>query len=141
MGLKDFTLSGRELRLAAIFEGITGAAAMDCFVNDRTAVYVVNSSDMGAALGRRRKNIDNVKEAIGMDAVVIEYSENIKEFVRNAFWPKAVECITINVDDGERVAVVECSEKPGGGETPSSVCLERVKGLVRRHGLDDVVLA
>lgn len=141
--MKDETASPRELRLTALFERVTGVETLDCVVLDDRAVYVVREGDVGAAIGRNRSNIDGVKAATGVDVVVVEYSDEVGEFVRNALWPAGVEDVTIARDDGGRVAVVEVPESErekamgvGGWN------LRKARVLAERHyGLDDVVIA
>lgn len=141
--MKTETATAEQLRLTALFELITGAVARDCLVRDGSAVFVVREGDVGAAIGRGRRNINRVKEAIGMDALVVEYSDDAEEFVGNAFWPAGVESVEVTERGGERVAVVEVMDSErekargvGGWN------LGKVRVLARRHhGLDDVVLA
>jgi len=137
-------LSTESIRYIALFEGLTGATAKDCIVDEENSriIFVVKNGDMGLAIGRNGENINRVKRSIGKQVEVIEYSEDLEEFLKNIIRPVLVRNISVSYKDNKRIAYVEVLSKDKGlaiGRNGKNV--EKAKILVQRHhGIDDVII-
>lgn len=137
-------LSTESIRYIALFEGLTGATAKDCIVDEENSriIFVVKNGDMGLAIGRNGENINRVKRSIGKQVEVIEYSEDLEEFLKNIIRPVLVRNISVSYRDGKRIAYVEVLSKDKGlaiGRDGKNV--EKAKMLAQRHhGIDDVII-
>lgn len=137
-------LSTESIRYIALFEGLTGATAKDCIVDEENSriIFVVKNGDMGLAIGRNGENINRVKRSTGKQVEVIEYSEELEEFLKNIIRPVLVRNISVSYRDGKRIAYVEVLSKDKGlaiGRDGKNV--EKAKMLAQRHhGIDDVII-
>ena len=136
-------LTQEEMRYISLFERMTEAVVRDCVERDETVVFVVESGEMGKAIGKGGANIDRVRRSVGKEVEVVEYSEDEADFVANAFQPAAIESVEVNdEDDGGKVAYVEVNESDKGlaiGKDGENI--ETAKQLARRHyEFDDIVL-
>jgi NusA family KH domain protein, archaeal len=136
-------LTEEEMRYMSLFERMTEAVLRDCVERDETVVFVVESGEMGKAIGKGGANIDRVRRSVGKNVEVVEYSEDEADFVANAFQPAAIESVEIDdEDEGGKVAYVEVNESDKGlaiGKEGENI--ETAKKLARRHyEFDDIVL-
>ncbi|MBU4201574.1 MAG: NusA-like transcription termination signal-binding factor [Candidatus Altiarchaeota archaeon] len=90
-----------------IFENLTGAGIKDCVHSENIMGFLVNQGDMGLAIGKSGSNIEKVRKATGREILVMEFSDDATEFVRNLFQPIKVRRIKIHSADNEKVAIVE----------------------------------
>lgn len=117
-------LTYEELGLMSIFQNVSGAMARDCVIDDKDdrVIFVVNSGEMGLAIGKSGQSIKNVQRAIGKSVELVEYSDDVKVFISNALGPKFVEDIRL-------------SEKLNGAKIATVVVDPRKKGaIVGRNG-------
>jgi len=78
-------------------ERLTRARVKDCFKDEDTIYFVVAEGEMGKALGKGGVNIKRVQNELGRRIKVIEYADNLVDFVRNIILPlKVAEIIDQN---------------------------------------------
>ena len=129
--------TSREMRFIALFESITGAIAKDCVVDEdlNRIIFVVKKGDVGAAIGRKGKNIRLLEKMTGKKHEIIEHSESPAEFIKNALRPAHVNEIRITErPDGKTIAVVAVNPKDKGvaiGKNGRNA--ERIRFLARRY--------
>ena len=70
------------IKIMALFESVTGARLKDCVVDDR-AYFIVQPNQSGIAIGRNGANIKKVESLIKKKSIVIEYSEDKLQFIKN----------------------------------------------------------
>jgi len=100
-------LGSEEIKYMTLFENLTGAIIKDCVHSEDIMGFLVNQGDMGLAIGKSGSNIEKVKRATGKDILVMEFSDDATEFVRNLFQPIKVRQVRIHNADNEKVAIVE----------------------------------
>ena len=100
-------LGSEEIKYMTIFENLTGASIKDCVHSENIMGFLVNQGDMGLAIGKSGSNIEKVKRATGRDILVMEFSDDAAEFVKNLFQPIKVRRVRIHSADNEKVAIVE----------------------------------
>lgn len=125
-----------EMRYIALFEGLTGAIAHDCIIdeNGKRITLVVKKGDIGLAIGKGGKNIQKVKRMIGKSIEVVEHSTDPIEFVKNAFMPARVKEVNIVERDGKKIALINVEEQDKGiAVGRGGKKIQSVKKLVLRH--------
>ena len=93
------------------FEKLTGAEVMDCISDDERIVFVVKEGNMGAAIGRGGENVKTAMEKFNKKIDIIEYSKDLKKFVRNIFEPLKLEDVWIKKQNGKLVVYVRVDPK------------------------------
>ncbi len=142
--MMEVKLTTDGIRYIALFERLTGAIARDCIVdeeNDRI-IFVIKKGDMGLAIGKSGSNINRVKKSIGKHIEIVEYSDDLTEFVVNSLQPVTVKKVQIVSKDDKKTAYVEVMSKDKGlaiGKNGRNI--QKAKVLVQRHyGLEDVII-
>jgi transcription termination/antitermination protein NusA len=96
------------LGLGAIMERITRARVKDCFKEEDTIYFVVGSGELGKAVGKGGSNIKKAQEELGKKIKVIEFRNNVADFVKNIIYPLKVEQI---IEEEGIVKIKERSKK------------------------------
>jgi len=100
-------LGSEEIKYMTIFENLTGAGIKDCVHSENMIGFLVSQGDMGLAIGKGGSNIEKVKQATGRDILVMEFSDDLAEFIKNLFQPIKVRQVRIHKSENEKVAIVE----------------------------------
>ncbi|MBU0666632.1 MAG: NusA-like transcription termination signal-binding factor [Nanoarchaeota archaeon] len=79
------------IRQIALFENITRAHVKDCFVLRDRLTFIVQSGEMGKALGKNKANIFKIEKLLKRRIKIFEYNPNILQFVRNLFLPLRIQ--------------------------------------------------
>jgi N utilization substance protein A len=142
--MTEVKLTTEGIRYIALFESLTGAIARDCYVDDENdrVIFVVKKGDMGLAIGKNGNNINRVKKSIGKHIEIVEYSDEVDEFVANALQPVFVKKVQVVVKENRKLAYVEVMSKDRGiaiGKNGRNI--QKAKVLTQRHyGLEDVII-
>ena len=102
-------LSMGQIRLMSLFQSETRVTARDCVEDDKLdrIIFVVNTGEMGKAIGRRGANIQGLQRRVRRSVEIAEYNEDPAAFLRGILNPKFVSEVKLNTrDDGSRQAVV-----------------------------------
>jgi transcription termination/antitermination protein NusA len=112
-------LTSEELGLMSLFQNVSGATARDCILDSKheRVIFVVNPGQMGLAIGKAGANIKNVQQMLGKPVELVEWSEDPKQFIKNA----------LNADF---VSEVRINEKSDGSKTATAVVDYRKKGAI-----------
>ena len=84
-------LDPETLGLFSLMEKITGARVKDCFKDEDTIYFVVNPGELGKAVGKGGANIRRVQQELGKRIKVIEFRDELAEFIKNVIYPLTVE--------------------------------------------------
>ncbi|MGZ4846173.1 MAG: NusA-like transcription termination signal-binding factor [Halobacteriota archaeon] len=142
--MTEVKLTTEGIRYIALFESLTGAIARDSYVDDENdrVIFVVKKGDMGLAIGKNGNNINRVKKSIGKHIEIVEYSDEVDEFVANALQPVFVKKVQVVVKENRKLAYVEVMSKDRGiaiGKNGRNI--QKAKVLAQRHyGVEDVII-
>ena len=142
--MSEIRLTTEGIRYIALFESLTGGVARDCIIdedNDRI-IFVINKGDMGAAIGRKGSNINRVKKSIGKQIEIVEFSDEVNEFLENLFQPASIKNVTVVNKNDKRLAYVEVANKDKGlaiGRDGRNILKAKMLAL-RHHGVDDIII-
>lgn len=75
------------MKFISLFEKITGTDAKDCIKQEGKLVFIVNAGMAGKAVGKMGANIKKLENIIKKKIKIIEYSDDLVEFVMNAIHP------------------------------------------------------
>ncbi|HEX7515231.1 MAG TPA: NusA-like transcription termination signal-binding factor [archaeon] len=142
--MTEVKLTTEGIRYIALFESLTRAVARDCYIDDENdrVIFVVKNGDMGLAIGKNGNNINRVKRSIGKHIEIVEFSDDVDEFVANALQPVSVKKVQVVTKESKKLAYVEVPSKDRGiaiGKNGRNI--NRAKVLAQRHyGLEDVII-
>ena len=114
---KGIKFTNREMRYIALFESITGATVRDCVVDEEfdRLIFVIKEGDVGIAIGRRGKNIYTLEKMTGKKHEVIEFTDSLAQFIKNALKPARLKEIRLTEKpDGGTIAVVQVEPRDKG---------------------------
>lgn len=144
MKMSEIKLTTEGIRYIALFESLTGGVARDCVIDDENdrIIFVIKKGDMGAAIGRKGSNINRVKKSVGKQIEIVEYSDDLGEFLENLFQPATIKNVAIVTKNDKRLAYVEVANKDKGlaiGRDGRNIL--KAKMLAQRHhGVDDIII-
>lgn len=104
-------LNTDDIMKISFFEKMTGAHVMDSISDDEKIVFVVKEGDIGAAIGKGGENVRNATEKFGKKIDLIEYSDDLKQFVRNIFAPAKLEDVWIKKFGDDLVVYIRIHPK------------------------------
>jgi N utilization substance protein A len=126
------------MRLISQFESLTGAGSRDCVMDERNArlIFVINPGDMGLAIGKKGASIKKASEVMGKKIEVVEYNNNLEQFIRNCFLPAQVTSLLFEGESGsgEQTVQVEVRDEDRGiaiGKDGKNIF--KAKKLAQRH--------
>jgi N utilization substance protein A len=139
----DVRISDAARRHIALFEDVTGAAAVDCVVDERhdQILFVVATGEMGQAIGPGGKRVDRLEDRLGSAVELVEDAPTAEQFVANALAPAAVYNVTLSEnDDLVAYAEVDAADR-GAAIGADGRNIEAAKLLAERHfDVDDIQL-
>ncbi len=86
------------IKKITLFEDQTGAKVKDAFYYRDRLTYIVQEGEMGKALGRNKKNVKKIQDMINEKVKIVEYDNDIIQFIVNFLNPLELE--KIEDDDG-----------------------------------------
>ncbi|HIQ38835.1 MAG TPA: NusA-like transcription termination signal-binding factor [Methanothermococcus okinawensis] len=104
-------LTREDIMKINFFEKLTGAEVIDCVSDDERIVFVVKEGNMGAAIGRGGENVKTAMEKFNKKIDIVEYSKDLKKFVRNIFEPLKLEDVWIKKQNGKVVVYIRVDPK------------------------------
>lgn len=85
------------LRLARVFQQVSGVGVRDCVSGD-VMVFVVNPGEIGRAVGKGGINVRNLEKKFKKKIKIVEYSDDLEQFIKNVVSP--YEIVDFSESDG-----------------------------------------
>ena len=76
-----------------LFENITRAKLRDCISNEQL-IFVVEENEIGKAIGKNGSNVRRLEGMLNKKIKIVEFSPDVKQFIRNFVMPLQVNDIT-----------------------------------------------
>ena len=77
------------MKLITLFESMTGAKVKDC-IADEKLIFVIEENEMGKAIGKNGVNIKRIENKLKKKIKLVEFSNNVIQFVKNIIYPVEV---------------------------------------------------
>ena len=109
--MQEIELNERSLALLNLFEAYTGVMPIEVEELDETIFFMVPFSQLGRAIGKKGENVKKLEKKLGKKVVIIAYSKDPKQFVKNVF--NNVKIYQVDVVDvmGEKEMTLIAEEK------------------------------
>lgn len=85
------------MKLITFFESMTGAKVKDCISNERL-IFIIEENEMGKAIGKNGINIKRVEKALKKKIKLVEFNNNVLQFVENMVYP--IEALDVTQEEG-----------------------------------------
>ena len=132
--MTDILFSNENMQYINIASKITNTDIIDCTIAEDNLIFIVKKGQLGAAIGRKAKNLEKLRSMFKKNIKFVEYNEDKEKFVLNLCKPYKVKNIILE-NDGDSVVAkvqVELSDKSKiigkGGRN-----IELIRQLAKRH--------
>ena len=133
----EIKLSSDELSLMSMFQGMTGATARDCVIDEKRdrVIFVVAQGQMGLAIGKEGASVKKIERAVRRSVEVVEWADDVEGLVKNALGAKSVQEVRVSErpDGTKAVVVVVDARKKGAVLGLGGKNAEKVRLLARRY--------
>ncbi len=120
------------MKLMSFFESATKARLKDCFVDqNELLVFVVEPTQYGLAVGKAGSNVKRLEEALKRKVKLVEFSDDIVQFVRSLIQPSKAR--DISFADGIVTIAPESSESRGYLIGRSGRNLRNMESIIQRY--------
>jgi N utilization substance protein A len=105
---------GNTIKIITLFESMTKARVKDCIEKEDIIFFIVQDGQLGQAIGKGGKNINQVKDRLKKNIDVIEYSQDINRFIRNIFHKYKIKNIEMDRKGKKPVALINVDIRDKG---------------------------
>ena len=119
------------MHFISLFEAITRVHAKDCFDDNGRLVFVVQKGEIGKAIGKQGCNIKIMEDKLKKKIRIVEFEDDVVDFVRNMIAPLRVEGIAD--DDGMIMIKGNDTKTKGLLIGRESQNMKRLGSVVRRY--------
>jgi N utilization substance protein A len=132
--LMERNISFKERRYIEELRILTKSTAIDCIIDERFArvIYVIKKGDMGLAIGKKGENIRRMQNVLGKRIEMVEYAEDLNEFVSNIFKPAEVERVEKDPSGGRVNVYLRKRNELGIAIGKGGANIEKGRTLIRR---------
>jgi N utilization substance protein A len=124
----------KERRYIEELRILTKATALDCVIDERfeRIIYLIMKGDMGLAIGKKGENIRRMQNVLGKRIEMVEYAEDLNEFIANIFRP--VEITRVEKDQNSNTIIVSIQKKSDLGTAigKKGANIEKARLLMRK---------
>jgi len=135
--LPEIKLTADQLGLISIFQSMSGATVRDCIVDEKGArlIFIVNSGQMGLAIGKKGATIQNIERVIKKPIEVVEWSDDPTVMVKNALDPSAIQEVrlTDRLDGSKAMSVIVDPRRKGAVLGRGGKNAEKVRLIARKY--------
>jgi len=85
------------MKLMTLFESMTGAKLKDCILNERL-LFIVEENEIGKAIGKKGSNIKRLENMLNKRIKVVEFNQDVLQFIKNLLYPLQTSGIENNDD-------------------------------------------
>ncbi len=124
----------KERRYIEELRIITKSTALDCVIDERfgRVIYVIKPGDMGLAIGKKGENIRRMQGVLGKRIEMVEFAEELPEFISNIFKPAEVVRVETNKETGQVDVYVKTKGDVGIAIGKGGCNIEKARTLIRR---------
>jgi N utilization substance protein A len=135
--LPEIKLSSDELSLMSMFQGMTGATARDCVIDEKRnrVIFVIAKGQMGLAIGKDGASVKKIERTVRRPVEVVEWADDVEGLIKNSLGAKFVQEVRVSdrLDGTKGVVVIVDSRKKGAVLGLGGKNAEKVRLLARRY--------
>lgn len=119
------------MKFLSLFESLTHSGVKDCIKKEDRIIFIVNSGEIGKAVGKKGINIKKLEAKFRKKVRIIEYDADMLIFIQNVFYPNKVKEIT--EEDGIVKIVPPDSKTRGYFIGRNASTLRNAEEIVKRY--------
>ncbi len=141
--MTDITFTEETIRYISLFEKITKSTVRDCLETPERIIFVVKEGDGGKAIGRGGKNVTKLRDMMGKEIRIIEFSPIPEQFLRNIF--RSYQVKEVAIEEREKglhaTVAIETTQKGWAiGKDAKNLKIAR-ELMSRHHNIDSVSIS
>jgi N utilization substance protein A len=142
--MSQIKLNDQSIRQISLFEKITHARVKDCIEGPDIIFFIVEPGQLTKAIGKSGSNVKRLRHLLNKNVDIIEFSLDIKKFIRNIFHEFKLNDISIEEKNNQKnkVALVSVDPRTKGkviGKGSRNLKFAR-EILNRYHPLDIMII-
>jgi N utilization substance protein A len=124
----------KERRYIEELRILTKATALDCVIDERfeRIIYVIKKGDMGLAIGKKGENIRRMQSVLGKRIEMVEYAEDLQEFLANIFRPVELHSVEKDPATGALLVTIQKKSDLGTAIGKKGANIEKARLLMRK---------
>ena len=135
--MPEIKLTSDQLSLMSMFQGMTGATARDCVVDEKRdrVIFIIAQGQMGLAIGKEGASVKKIERAVHKPVEVVEWADDVEGLVKNSLGAKFVQEVRVSerLDGTKGVVVIVDSRKKGAVLGLGGKNAEKVRLLAKRY--------
>ncbi|MBI3858963.1 MAG: NusA-like transcription termination signal-binding factor [Thaumarchaeota archaeon] len=134
--MAEIKLTSEQLSLMSMFQGMTGATAKDCVVDEKLNrfIFIVQKGQMGLAIGKEGMSVKKIERAVRRPVEVVEEAGDVEGLVRNALGKHVQEVrVSDRLDGTKSVVVIVDPRKKGAVLGVGGRHAEKLRMLLKRY--------
>ncbi len=135
--MSDVKYTIEDLNFMKLFQAVSGIYPRDILQDQRfnRIIIVVDKGSMGASIGKNGQNIIYIKKVTSKDVVVVEYNDNMHDFIRGLIGQNVSFNISesTNTNGTKQVTISVNPESKGVVFGIKGQNIEKIKLLLRRY--------
>lgn len=128
--MSKVTFDINTMKIISLFQAITRASVRDCIVDDEI-VFIVGEGEIGKAVGKGGSNVKRISSVLKRKIKIVEFSNELKTFIKNLIQPLRVE----NIEENEGIVVLTPVDSQTRGYLigRGGLALRKLEEYVKRH--------
>jgi transcription termination/antitermination protein NusA len=130
-----------SIKTMGLFEKVTRASLKDYFESEGIKYFVVNPGEIGKAIGKNGANIKRLEQMIKSKIKIVEYNNDLVEFVQNMLYPMKLANAEEKEEEGKKILLLEAADSRTRGMIigRNASSLRALEESVRRYfKLDEI---
>jgi N utilization substance protein A len=135
--VSDVKYTIEDLNFMKLFQAVSGIYPRDILQDQKfnRTIIVVDKGSMGASIGKSGQNIIYIKKVTGKDVVVVEYSDNMQDFIKGLIGQN----VSFNISEStnstgvKQVTISVSPESKGLVFGIKGQNIEKIKLLLKRY--------
>lgn len=132
--MTDISLSTDAMKYIRMATQLIHVDILDCLISEDKLVFVVRKGQLGAAIGKKAKNLGLLRNRFKKTIKFVEEEDDKARFIRNLCKPYDVVDVILSGSDEEPVAMVTVSPSDKSkliGKNGRNI--EMIRELAKRH--------
>jgi len=132
--MSDISLSTEAMKYIRMATQLIHVDILDCIISEDKLVFVVRKGQLGAAIGKKAKNLGLLRSRFKKTIKFVEEESDKKHFIRNLCKPYEIDEIQLAGSEEEPVAIISVSASDKSkliGKNGRNI--EMIRDLAKRH--------